>query len=264
MRAGERRVDLQLHCFEAFDIRVGDRVLDWRALRPRAATTLRFLSIHAGQPVHRELLLDALWPELSVAQARQNLQVTVSTLRRFLEPDSARGRAEILVRDGDAYRLMLHPHATADVVEFAEALDDARHAHRVNDPRARREALARAVHTYRGDLLPQDGAAEWVVGERERLRSRAAIAAATLAELDYADGDLDAATAAAQRSLEIDPYLDQSWRLLIAVYEQANDLAAAERCRREYRDVLADLGLTDEPDTPGGGPDRGGRLRATA
>ena len=260
----ERRVDLHLRCFEAFDIQVGDRALDWRALRPRAATTLRFLSIHAGRPVHRDLLLESLWPELSVAQARQNLQVTVSMLRRFLEPDSARGCAEILIRDGDAYRLVLHPHASADIVEFADALDDARKAQRAGDSGERRDALARAVHAYRGDLLPEDGAAEWVVGERERVRSRAAVAAATLAELDYAEGDLDAAATAAHRSLEIDPYLDQSWRLLIAVYERANDVAAAERCRREYHDVLVDLGLADLADAPLQGHDPGRRLRATA
>ena len=33
---------------------------------------------------------------------------------------------------------------------------------------------ARAVSWYRGELLPEDGAAEWVVGERERLRLAAA------------------------------------------------------------------------------------------
>ena len=257
----DRRVVLHVRCFAAFDIGVGDRVLDWRALRPRAATTLRLLSVRAGRPVHREFLLDALWPDLSVAQARQNLQVTISTLRKLLEPDSARGCAEILVREGDTYRLVLHPGASADVAGFDDAIDEARRAYGAHNPRGRRDALARAVHTYRGDLLPEDGAAEWVVAERERLRSRAAIAAASLAELDLTAGDVDAALTAAHRSLEIDPYLDQSWRLLITAYEQADDRAAAERCRREYRDVLADLGLAEAPSVP---RVSGGGLRATA
>lgn len=233
---------MTLRCFGGFELRFPHRGLDWRQLRPRAATMLRLLAVHAGQPVHRETIIGALWPDAPLAQATHNLQVAVSMLRRFLEPESPRGEARIVTRHGDAYALTPPPGSRVDVVGFAEALRDARQARTVD---AERLALQRALNTYQGDLLPGDGPAEWVVADRERLRVQAGNAAGRLAELEFTRGDIAAAVAAAQRSLEIDPFRDTSWRLLIEAYQMLGDAAAAARARRDYADMLGALGVED-------------------
>ena len=64
-------------------------------------------------------------------------------------------------------------------------------------------------------MLPEDGPAEWVTGARERYRVRAAEAASSLAHLELRLGDARAAVAAASRAVEIDPWLDESWRTLV-------------------------------------------------
>jgi DNA-binding SARP family transcriptional activator len=104
---------------------------------------------------------------------------------------------------------------------------------------------------YRGELLPEEGAAEWVVRERDRVRLRAAEACTRLAELHLRAGAPGAAAAAARRGIEIDPYADGSWRLQVTAYERQGDSAAAARARREYAEVLDDLGITtDQPHRP--------------
>jgi DNA-binding SARP family transcriptional activator len=176
-----------------------------------------------------------------------NLQVAVSSLRGALEP-GRRGRgSRLLVRDGEAYLLVLGEGSDSDLHAFDRAVDDAARQRVAGRDDGAAAALQRILELYRGDVLPEDGPAEWVTGTRDRYRLRAAEAAACLAELELRRGDTTAAAAAARRSLHIDRGRDATWRILIEAYRRAGDVAAAERARRAYEAVLASL------DVPGGG-----------
>jgi DNA-binding SARP family transcriptional activator len=99
------------------------------------------------------------------------------------------------------------------------------------------------VAVYGGELLPEDGPAEWVTDARERLRQQAATAAGRLAELELAGGDFRSAIDAARRSVDIDPFRDASWRVLIAACVEAGESAAAARAKLDYAEVLNALGV---------------------
>ncbi|MFC4555531.1 BTAD domain-containing putative transcriptional regulator [Georgenia faecalis] len=244
---------MELTCFGGFHLVVDARVVTLAAVRPRARAALKFLAVHAGRPVHREILADALWGDLHPDAAMHNLQVSLSSLRQALEPGVPGRHSRLIVRDGEAYTLTLPPGARCDVVDFEQALADTARADRAGDAPAAAAALHRAVAAYRGDLFPEEGPAEWVVGFRERFRSRAAEAAATLAERELARGDTAAAVAAAQRSTEIDEYRDDAWRVLIAALRRAGEPAAAQRAIRSYGRVLSALGIADPGLTPARG-----------
>ncbi|MEV0292384.1 BTAD domain-containing putative transcriptional regulator [Nocardia sp. NPDC050710] len=249
--------ELRVRCLGAFSVAVDGAALDWRTLRPRAGMTLRYLSMRAGRWVHRDDLVAALWPDLSTAQARQNLQVTVSSVRRFLQPGIERGKSTLLVRQGETYSIVLAGDSVADVVTFGAAVEAARVALQAGDEDGVYRAVTDALAEYRGDLLPSDGPAEWVVAERDRLRIQAALAATTLAELELRRGNAVSAIEALQRGLTLDPYLDRAWRLLISAYQRVGDLAAAEHTRRDYAGMLRDLGVQPEqPVTVAPGPVR--------
>ena len=239
---------LTLRCFGTFRIYIGDRELDLAGVRPRARAMLRMLACYAGQAVHEERLLDALWPGMSPQTGRRNLQVAVSALRRALEPAAARGRSQLLRRSGTAYLLMLPPGSQADVALFREAVTTWR-VTRGGPPDRLRLALRSVLAAYGGDLLPEDGPAEWVVGEREELRSDAARAALALAELELASRDGVAAADAGEYAVRIDPFRDQGWRILLAAYQLTGDAAAAAQARRRYAVVLGELGIEDSAAT---------------
>ncbi|MFL6074150.1 MAG: BTAD domain-containing putative transcriptional regulator [Mycobacteriales bacterium] len=235
---------VSVHCFGGFRLALDGKVLDWTPVKPRARTAMRLLALHAGRPVHREALVEALWPDTPLAAATRNLQVAVSSLRAFLEPGTGRRpRAGLLQRTGEAYVLAVPPGGYADVAAFESALRDWRVAKAGHDVAATAVALRAALAAYTGDLLPEDGPAEWVTTARETYRRQSADVAAALAKLEL-DDDPDAAVAAASRCVEIEPCHDSGWRLLASAYRRAGDLAAAERARRGYADVLASLGIT--------------------
>ncbi|TMF41820.1 MAG: transcriptional regulator, partial [Chloroflexi bacterium] len=102
---------LSLRCFGGFSIAIKGRPVDLSAVKPRARAVLRLLAVHAGNPVHREVLQEAFWPDADAETGARNLHVAVSSLRSWLEPGVGRGGSSFLLREGDAYRLALRPDA---------------------------------------------------------------------------------------------------------------------------------------------------------
>lgn len=233
----------ELRCFGGFRLVLGGREIDPDTVRPRAADLLRLLALHPGRPLHRETLIEALWPGIDLDTGVRNLQVAVSTVRRLLEPEASRGQWRHLVRRGEAYELRLDPDADVDLLAFSRALKEARHARATGDRTRHRQAIRAALAAYAGELLPEAGPAEWVVAERQRYAARAAEAAQELADLRLTAGDAAGAVAAARRGLAIDRYRELLWRLLAEAHERTGDRVAAARTRRAHAEMLAELGI---------------------
>jgi DNA-binding SARP family transcriptional activator len=152
-------------------------------------------------------------------------------------------------RRGDAYRLAV-PDDCIDLRRFERAVADARAAQRTGEGESFALALGVVLDLYRGDVLPEDGPAEWVVARREQVRLEAVEAAVGLAELSLAAGDLPGAAHACRIGLGLDRYHDPLWRLLIAARDRAGDAGAASRDRREYAAVLDALGVAPAVSAP--------------
>ncbi len=232
-----------LRCLGRFRLELDGREIDLTPAKPRVRQALRLLAARAGDPVHRESIVEALWPDTELKAGMHNLQVTISSLRRLLEPEASRGESSLVVRQGDAYRLTLPEPADIDLVAFERALAESRAALKSGSTEAAAAALDRARAVYGGDLLPEDGPAEWVVGRREELRTEAAEAALARARLALEDGDFAAAAATCEWGLRIDRYHDTLWRVLVRARQRAGDRAAAQRAQRSYEEALAELGL---------------------
>ncbi len=104
-------------------------------------------------------------------------------------------------------------------------------------------AFGAAIDLYAGDLLPEEGPAEWVSERRDQYRAKALEAAEGLASEALLTGDLAACVRACRFGLAIDRYQDTLWRLLIAARERGGEAGAASRDRREYALVLDSLGV---------------------
>ena len=230
-----------IRCFGAFTVELDGQPLDCGSVKPRARTTLRLLAMHGGRTVHRDTLIDALWPDHDSASGTRNLQVAVSSLRQLLNPGGTRGGPSVLCRDGDGYCLSLPSGSSADVAEFDAHLCEARRALAAADPDGSAAALEAAIGLYTGDLLPEDGAAEWVVKERDERRQDAVHAAQTLARLRLDQGSAEAAISVCEWGLRVDRCRDRLWQLLLEAADRAGDRALAAQARRSYLDVLEEL-----------------------
>lgn len=238
-----RHPHLTVRCFGGFHLCADGTDIELKVVRPQARALLRMLALNAGAPLHRELIADILWGDLGIDSAVHALHVSVSSLRRALPDELTGPAASIVERVGEAYRLGIADRHDCDLADFDDQLAEAAAAKLRRDAVTTANDLRGALALYVGDVLPEDGPAEWVAGARERYRVRAAEAASSLAHLELRFGDGHAAVAAASRAVEIDPWLDESWRTLVMVHRTSGDVVAAQRAEAGYREMRVALGV---------------------
>ena len=231
---------MRLTCLGGFALTVGGQAVDLSGLRPRARVLLYVLALHHGQPVHREQLIDAVWPEASQASGTRSLQVAVSSIRHQL---LGAGLPELsLRRQGDGYALDL-PGVSDQLRIFERLVAEGRRlesAGRLADSLGIR---VEALDAYTGDLLPEVGSAEWALPERERLKLLAAGVGTDCARLALELGEVETGIPVARRSVQIEPYQDTTWQLLADLLDRSGDHTAAALARREHARIQAALGV---------------------
>ncbi len=197
------------------DLRGADGVpLDAVLAQPKRTGVLLALTLGAGAGgfVRRDTLLPLFWPDSPEEKARNSLRQAVHQLRRALGEETITGRGtEELGLDRD--------HLWCDAVAFGEALAAGR--------------PEEALGMYRGDLAaglhvadcPEF--AEWLDGERRRLRREAIGAAGRLADAATATGDVATALGWARRAVALAPLEEEPARRLITLLDQAGDRGGA-------------------------------------
>ncbi|MGH9133247.1 MAG: BTAD domain-containing putative transcriptional regulator [Ilumatobacteraceae bacterium] len=236
-----------VRCLGGFELAVDGHPVDLTALRPRARSVLRLLATYAPRAVHRDVLLAALWSDSDTESALRSLQVSVSAVRKQLE---RAGWEHGVERTGDGYALAIGEHDVADVLAFRQSVDDARHAHRAGDHETLAAAAREALDWHRGDLLTEEGAADWVVEIRDSLRLAAGATARLAATAAHERGDAGEALNLAERGLQLDRFDDTMWNVAIDAHTARGETGAAERARRAYEGVLDELGVTSSAGTP--------------
>ncbi len=232
-----RRVRIAV--FGGFRLSIDGKPVELTGLRPRARTLLRVLAASYEAQLHRERLVDALWPGADLAGGLRRLHVAVSSVRHALDAVGLPGQG-VIERRGDTYRFVV-AGAQVDLVDHHDALLAAAVARTDGDVEGAVAANNRVLDSYAGDLLPEDGPAEWVVPERDRLRLVTAGAAEDLARGCRTLGRLTDAVAAARRTVELEPFRDPAWRLIAELHEASGDAGAAAHARREHARLVAEL-----------------------
>lgn len=236
----EDRPTIRIRLLGGTRLEVGGRPAILDGAKPRVRSLFRLLALYAGAPVHREVIQEALWPDADGPAGARSLHVALSALRHELDLVAQPFGADLVVREGDAYRLDVAPD-DVDLGRFDRAVAAGRAARlRAEEASA---AFALALDLYTGELLPEEGPAEWVGERRDTVRSRAIEAAEGLAVEALAAGDHATAIRACRFGLELDRCQDTLWRTLISARERAGEAGAASRDRREYALVLESLGV---------------------
>jgi DNA-binding SARP family transcriptional activator len=170
--------------------------------RRHAAALVKVLALAPGPRLHREQLIDVVWPDDSLDAAVPKLHKAAHFARRAIATENAavlRGENVMLCPDDDV---------TVDVAEFEEL---ARRSLADDDAGAAEAALA----VYGGALLPQDRYEPWAEARREQLQLR------YVDVLRFVD--------AWDRVLELEPGDERAHVALMEAYVAAGDRHAALR-----------------------------------
>src|SRR5215204_2133742 len=234
---------LEIHLLGEFATRIGGQLVPARVWRQRrAAAIVRLLALEPGHRLHREQLLDTLWPDLDPDSAANNLRGALHHARLGLERAGA-PPGVFLTREGEQLVLGPRDQLVVDVESFGEAVNRAWHS---ADP-----AIAeRAAELYAGDLLPDDPYEEWAAARREGLRASYLTVLTRQAGLHEERGDLHRAIAVHERILLTDPLDEAAHAGIIRLYAQTgNPQRALAHYARMQTLLDRELGTAPEPTT---------------
>jgi DNA-binding SARP family transcriptional activator len=182
----------------------------WRSRR--AADVVKLLALSPHHRLHREQVMEALWPDSEPEGAATNLRKALHFVRRALGEDSIANESGVLV---------LWPSAdvTTDLDRFESATD-----------------IQDAVRLYGGELLPDDRYESWSAEHRARLHRR------------YLD--LLRSAGMWERLAAEDPTDEEAARVSMKKHVDAGRRRAAMRSFEVLREALRDqLGVGPDAET---------------
>ncbi len=204
-----------------------------------------YLACHR-EPVARDRLADAVWPQQLPPAWDGALSALISKTRRLLAAVDARCGVEA---DGGCYELRLPPDAWVDIDAALTALDAAEGYMRAGAPaQAWGPANVAAVISRRPFLEGETGG--WIERMRQRLAGARVRALDCLAAVALAASDPTAAAAMASECCGIEPFHEPAYQLLMHAHLAAGNRAEALRVYDRLRRLLAaELGADPSPAT---------------
>jgi SARP family transcriptional regulator, regulator of embCAB operon len=219
---------------------IGERQLQGRQGRLLFA----YLVAAQGRPVPRDELADVLWEGTPPATWDKALSVLASKLRGAL---GAKGVT--LTAAFGCYRLELPGGTWVDIVAADDAASAGEAALAAGDVEGARQAATLAESLTQLPVLPGDDGT-WVEEKRRELAGVRARALVALADASLRSGDPAEAVRWAEHAVEIEPFRESGYRLLMEAHVAAGNRAEALRLYERCRHFLADeLGAYPSPET---------------
>jgi DNA-binding SARP family transcriptional activator len=209
--------------FRVERVGVARPVSGWQ--RRTAKMLTKLLATHPRHRLHREQVLDIIWPDVELESALNSFGKALHAARHALEP-------ELLPRESSAY-LPLTDSMVALDTEFVWI--DADHFECLAESALRQEDVAGyecALAAYGGELLPEDRYEDWCAERRDHLAALHIQLLLRLADAHEERGAHSASAARLREVLQHDPTMEDAHRGLMALYAS---LGARDQAIRQFQ-----------------------------
>lgn len=207
--------------------------------RRKVQALIKLLALTARHCLHREQLMELLWPEAEMEAARNNLRQTLHVARQILKSED-NTNPEILVDHNGWLCLTAEGQAWVD----AEAFEAAAAECRLSEDGA---ACQTALTLYIGDLLPEDRYEDWIATRREALHWLYLSALLKLGTMLEFQGEIEQAIDSFRQVVAEDPTAEHAHRALMRLYASAGLRQQALQQYHRLCEILdRELGLEPE------------------
>lgn len=220
----------------------GERPMsDWP--RRSAKTLTKLLAAHPGHALHREQIVDVLWPDVDTGSALNSLGKALHAARRVLEPGLERRRDSAYLRLADSMLMLNTELVVIDTDVFEQLADYAVRSGEVT-------AYQAALEAYGGELLPEDRYETWCAERRSALAELHVRLLVGLAEVHERHGACNEAADRLRQALRQDPTREAAHRQLMRLYARMGTPDQAVHQFHICEDVLRqELDLAPQAET---------------
>ncbi|MEK4028552.1 tetratricopeptide repeat protein [Pseudobacillus sp. FSL P4-0506] len=197
--------------------------------RKSSLRLLQFLVTNRNKKIEKDILLDALFPNGSLESVQNQLHVTVSTLRKALEPPLKKGGHSRFISRSDNHYLFHTTEIDLDIERFCQLASAGREA---NSPVNIKKLLA-AEALYRGDYLEEYPYEHYVEAERENMRSLFMKICRTLAQYYEQQEEYEKCFTYFEKLIKKDPYQEEVYFDYIKLLLRQNMTTEANRLARQ-------------------------------
>jgi predicted ATPase/DNA-binding SARP family transcriptional activator len=214
----------------------------------KSKTLFKILLTERGHFVSADRLVEYLWPDLPPKQAQNNLWVTVSQVRRVLQPDMPRrAPSDYILTQREGYMFSKDSDYWLDVDAFRAHLEAGRQS---DQAPTQIKAFEAARQLYRGDYLEEDPYEDWSLATREVLREHYLALLTNLAEAHARQGRYRRAISLCHEGLAIDNIREAVYRQLMLYHYCAGEQSLALKVYDECKCTLrGEIGVDPMPET---------------
>ncbi|MEP7381503.1 MAG: response regulator [Gemmatimonadota bacterium] len=233
IRSAPESAELELRCFGPFvAIRRGHPIAAEAFTRSKALVLLKMLALRNGDPVHRDVLIEQIWPDVDPRQGANRLHGVVHDLRSVIEPPRNGRDWTYVCNRGELYYLDCDSGVNIDVARFRQLVGRVPRGAGGRDEETC-ALLEQAIELYRGDLFADDPFASWCEPDRRELRERYIDALQQLARRQHRGGRGEMSLASWRRALRAAPFRED---LLVSQMELLMELGRPLEAQTAYDD----------------------------
>jgi len=224
-------------------VQLGGRRVEGLLPGRKGRVLFAYLIVNRTRDSTADQLIEALWPAEAPPGAEATLRALVSKVRRAVGSE-ALGR-------GGRYRLDLPAGCRVDLEAAADAVHRAESAVQAGQWRRAWGPAQVALFTARRGFLP-DEEAPWIQEQRRSLNEveLRALECYAAASLGVGGVELPAAERTARRLVELEPFRESGYRILMRALSEGGNVAAALRTYDRLSGLLRDeLGVSPSPPT---------------
>jgi DNA-binding SARP family transcriptional activator len=206
---------LVVYCLGPFRVFQNDQLItEWNSLKGQSI--LKYLIMHEGKPIAKDILMDVFWPDVDPGDTRRNLHQAIYSLRQTLrrrQPD-----LQLVLFKKECYLLNSEIPIWLDFEEFEKHVQTGRQLEDAGRLAVAMTEYSVAEGLYQGDFLEEELYEDWPRLQREHLRNLYLDITDRLSAHYVQQREYTAAIALCQKILVRDNCREEAYRRLMQCY----------------------------------------------
>lgn len=219
--------------------------------RAKSKQLFLWLLLEYPRQLHEEVIIEMLWPNSPVEKSRQNLQKTVSDLRKSLDPESLLLPRSYVLYDSHHYFLEIPGNSQIDFQEFTNL-----HASIIGGADisavkkgSHEDSLEKSIDLYEDDLVPEMRFEAFMSERRESLRLKMFDLLTLYLRTLLDRNDFQRAEVYVRKALTLDPLWSTGVKLAMELYLRSDRTLLGIKIYRKFeRTLKEELDLDPEPE----------------